>query len=202
MPSASGHRAAADLDTLYAGCPPWEIGRPQPAFVQLAQQGELRGRVLDVGCGTGEHALMAAALGLDATGIDLSSTGLQIAERKARERGLAARFLRYDALALTELGEEFDTALDSLFLHALAPENRIAYLDALRAVLRPDGRLFALCYSDSQPPDTGVPHRRSRDEIEHWFADGWSLDALSATRCDSALLPGGVAAWLLTCTRH
>lgn len=202
MPSASGHRAAADLDTLYAGRPPWEIGRPQPAFVQLARQGVLRGRVLDVGCGTGEHALMAAALGLDATGIDLSSTGIQIAERKARERGLAARFLRCDALALTELGEEFDTALDSLFLHALAPESRIAYLDALHTVLRPGGRLFALCYSDSQPPDTGVPHRRGRDEIECWFAGGWSLDALSATRCDSTLLPGGVAAWLLACTRR
>ena len=30
----------------------------------------LAGRVLDIGCGTGEHALMCAAMGLDATGID------------------------------------------------------------------------------------------------------------------------------------
>ena len=161
----------------------------------------LRGRVLDVGCGTGEHTLMAAALRLDATGIDLSATALRAAERKARERGSAVRFLRHDALALAEFGEQFDTALDSLFLHALDPESRAAYLGALHTVLRPGGRLFALCYSDSQPPDTGVPHRRGRHEIESWFADGWSLDALSATRCDSALLPDGVAAWLLACTR-
>lgn len=202
MPSTPGHRAAADLYPPWVNRPPWEIGRPQPAFAQLARQGALRGRVLDVGCGTGEHTLMAAALGLDATGIDLSATALEAAERKARERGLTVRFLRRDALALADLGEMFDTALDSLFLHALAPENRTAYLDALHTVLRPGGRLFALCYSDSQPAETGVPHRRSRGEIESWFTDGWSLDALSAARCDSALLPDGVAAWLLACTRN
>ncbi len=33
---------------------PWDIGRPQPAFVRLAEQGLLAGRVLDSGCGTGE----------------------------------------------------------------------------------------------------------------------------------------------------
>ena len=31
--------------------PPWDIGRPQPAFVGLAEAGRLTGRVLDVGCG-------------------------------------------------------------------------------------------------------------------------------------------------------
>jgi ubiquinone/menaquinone biosynthesis C-methylase UbiE len=36
--------------------------------------------------GTGEHTLMAAAAGLDATGIDLAVGALQIAEKKARER--------------------------------------------------------------------------------------------------------------------
>jgi hypothetical protein len=32
---------------------PWDIGRPQPAFVRLADRGLLSGRVLDAGCGTG-----------------------------------------------------------------------------------------------------------------------------------------------------
>ena len=55
---------------LYASPPPWDIGRPQPAFLGLARAGLIRGRVLDAGCGTGEHTLMAAGLGLDATGAD------------------------------------------------------------------------------------------------------------------------------------
>jgi len=40
--------------------PPWDIGRPQPAFVRLADDGLLRGQVLDAGCGRGEQALLAA----------------------------------------------------------------------------------------------------------------------------------------------
>ena len=57
-------RRAGDFEDSYAGKPPWDIDRPQPAFVALAESGLVTGRVLDVGCGTGEHALMAAAMGL------------------------------------------------------------------------------------------------------------------------------------------
>src|SRR6266568_3429515 len=53
-------------EDLYTSPPPWDIGRPQPAFLTLAEAGAIQGRVLDVGCGTGEHVLMCAALGLDA----------------------------------------------------------------------------------------------------------------------------------------
>jgi 2-polyprenyl-3-methyl-5-hydroxy-6-metoxy-1,4-benzoquinol methylase len=69
--SPSPSEQAERFSAMYeAGSPPWDLGRPQPAFLELAKQGALAGRVLDVGCGTGEHALMAAARGFDATGID------------------------------------------------------------------------------------------------------------------------------------
>src|SRR6185312_2240107 len=102
-------RQARSFDDTYAGTPPWEIGRPQPALQVRADAGEVRGRVLDSGCGTGEHALMAAAIGLKATGIDSSPRAIALAEDKARERGLSARFLVHDVLHLGSLGEQFDT---------------------------------------------------------------------------------------------
>src|SRR5256885_4754039 len=40
---------AADFDTSYEGTPPWEIGRPQPALLAVAEEGRVTGRVLDVG---------------------------------------------------------------------------------------------------------------------------------------------------------
>src|SRR6266511_3560997 len=87
-------------DDLYTGTPPWDIGRPQPAFLALAEASAIQGRVLDVGCGTGEHVLMAAGLGLEATGVDAAATAIDAAKRKARDRGRTARFLVWDALRL------------------------------------------------------------------------------------------------------
>ncbi|MET8950498.1 class I SAM-dependent methyltransferase [Streptomyces sp. NPDC004393] len=117
------------LDALYAVPPPWDIGRPQPALLDLAESGALCGWVLDVGCGTGEHTLMAARLGLEATGVDLATTALAAAERKARERGLAARFLQHDVLDLAALGRSFDTVLDSLVFHGFHSRDRGRYVD-------------------------------------------------------------------------
>ncbi|GIH19029.1 class I SAM-dependent methyltransferase [Rugosimonospora africana] len=179
---------------------PWEIGAPQPPLRELAATGALRGRVLDVGCGTGEHTLMAAAAGLDATGIDRDADALAIAGRKARERGLTARFIRHNALRVTELGEVFDTALDCLLLHAMTPADRSRYLDGLRAVLRSGGRLFVLCYSDWHTAEPTPPHRMSRGDLESCFTSGWRVDSIQATTSASTVHTGGVAAWLAACT--
>src|SRR5580700_100809 len=85
---------AMSWDESYTGeqPPPWDIGRPQPVFVRLAEQGLLSGRVLDAGCGTGEHVLLAAEHGAtDPTGIDLSPTAIEAARAKAAQRGISAR---------------------------------------------------------------------------------------------------------------
>src|ERR1051326_9425245 len=84
--------------------PSWDIGRPQPAFARLADSGLLSGRVLDAGCGTGEHVLLAAAHGAAAMGVDLSAVAIEKARAKAAERGLAARFEGAHALRLGPLG--------------------------------------------------------------------------------------------------
>ena len=77
---------------------PWDIGRPQPAFARLADEGRLTGRLLDAGCGTGENALLAADRGADVTGIDVAPTAIERARAKAAARGLAARFEVADVL--------------------------------------------------------------------------------------------------------
>jgi len=101
-----------------SGEAPWEIGRPQPEVICLAEGGFFTGRVLDIGCGTGENALMLAARGLDVFGIDQIESVIQIARDKARDRGLSARFSVHNALQLADLGETFDTVLDSAVFHA------------------------------------------------------------------------------------
>jgi SAM-dependent methyltransferase len=193
-------RTTGDFDAAYRGTPPWEIGRPQPAFAELAEAGALRGRVLDVGCGTGEHALLAAARGLAAWGVDTSPAAIGIAERKAAERGLSARFAVHDALDLPALGERFDTVLDSALFHVFSDEDRARYAASLRDVVPPGGRYFMLCFSDRQPPGSG-PRRVSRAEIGAAFADGWRVDAIDPVMLEVTADPSGVRAWRASLTR-
>lgn len=199
-PVLAGAGTAIVPDDLYASRPPWDINRPQPAFVALSAAGDIQGRVLDVGCGTGEHTLMASGLGLHATGVDLAAKALQTARQKARDRGLTARFLLHDARRLADLGESFDTVLDCGLFHVFAGEDRDAFVAGLRAVVEPGGRYFMLGFSDWQPGDTG-PHRLTRSEILAAFADGWRVDALDAATIEVTTDAVGIAAWFLAVGR-
>ena len=87
-------------DAYRGGRAPWDIGRPQPAIVRVAGAGELTGHVLDVGCGSGEHALLASTMGLQVTGVDVSRIAIERARAKARQRGLIAEFLVGNVLVL------------------------------------------------------------------------------------------------------
>ena len=186
---------------LYAYPPPWDIGRPQPAFAALAEAGAIRGRVLDASCGTGEHVLMCAALGLDVTGVDLSASALRAAQAKARDRGLTARFLRQDARHLAHLGERFGTVLDCGLFHVFTDADRRLYTDSLRAALEPGGRHFMLCFSNRQPGQWGPVRKITREEITATFAGGWRVDSVQPAIIDITADPAGIRAWLAVLTR-
>jgi cyclopropane fatty-acyl-phospholipid synthase-like methyltransferase len=159
----------SSFENLYAGQPRWEIGRPQKAILEVADR--ITGSVLDAGCGTGENALFFASRGQKVTGIDFLAEPITIAKQKATERGLTTTFLVMDALALKELPEVFDSAIDSGLFHVFGDDDRRRYVEGLASVLKPGGRLFLLCFSDAEPGDQG-PRRVSREEIEDVFAEG------------------------------
>jgi len=185
---------------MYRSTPPWDIGRPQPLFVEVADRGEVRGRVLDVGCGTGEHVLMLAARGIDATGVDAAPTAIALAQDKATARGLSARFLVADALKLSELGEQFDTALDSGLFHVFDDDRRARYVESLASVVAEGGRCLLCCFSDAEPGDWG-PRRVTQDELRAAFARGWTVESITAARFTTNVGTGTAQAWLMIATR-
>src|SRR5690349_20835336 len=97
------------FQSIYAEQPPWDIGRPQKTFIDIADQ--ISGSILDAGCGTGENALFFASRGHKVTGIDFLAEPINRAKQKAKERGLSATFLVMDALALKDLPEVFDNVI-------------------------------------------------------------------------------------------
>ena len=195
VPGRAVDRNVDDFDESYLGTPPWDIGRPQPVFNALLEEGAIEGCVLDAGCGTGEHVLMVAERGLDATGIDGSQRAIQIAQRKAAERGTRARFLVWDALSLADLNEQFDTVIDSGLFHVFDDHRRAQYVRSLAAVIRPGGKILLACFSDRQPGDWG-PRRVGEDELRGAFSDGWIVDSVEPAHFQTNLDPPLAEAWL------
>jgi cyclopropane fatty-acyl-phospholipid synthase-like methyltransferase len=195
---------AHDWDASYqsASPPPWDIGRPQPAIARLAEAGLLAGRVLDAGCGTGEHALLAAARGAEVVGIDLSRRAIGQARRKAAERGLSARLEVADALRLGQHGWTFDTVIDSGLFHVFDDEQRGHYVTSLASVLRPGGTCYLMCFSDREPGDWG-PRRVRADELAAAFADGWTTSITADTFAINPVSGSpAIQAWLATISRE
>jgi SAM-dependent methyltransferase len=188
-----------DFDDSYRGSPPWDIGRPQPVFLRLADAGAFVGRVLDVGCGTGEHVLLAAQRGLEATGVDCAPRAIAAAQRKAADRSIPARFLVWDALRLAELGERFDTVIDSGLFHVFNDEDRAQYVNELDTVLQPGGSYLMCCFSDRQPGEWG-PRRVSQEDIEGSFGMGWTVTSIERARFVTTLDPPFAEAWLAIIT--
>jgi SAM-dependent methyltransferase len=183
-------------DAHYAGGPPpWDVGRPQPAVVELADAGVFRGRILDAGCGTGENTLELASRGLDVLGVDVSSRAIAQAREKAAVRGIDAAFEEADALHLSALGETFDTVLDSALFHVFEDDPRARYVASLAEVMRPGGHLYLLCFSDLEPWGGG-PRRVSEAELRQSFSDGWRVLSIEPARYETLWHDDGARAWL------
>src|SRR5579862_1609417 len=99
----------ATFESLYAGQAPWDIGRPQSAFLAVADR--ITGSVLDAGCGTGDHAILFASRGCQVTGIDFVDEAITRAKKKAEGRNLPVIFLVKDALDLKDWSARFDNVI-------------------------------------------------------------------------------------------
>lgn len=189
------HLTQQAFEKSYSGTPPWEIGRVQPELLRLIDANMVFGRVIDVGCGTGELAIELAGRGFSVVGVDCAPTAIARAEAKSAERGVPVDFRIHDALRLADLGEVFDTAIDCGVFHVFSDAERFEYVESLRACLNPGGRLILFCFSDKEHREGG-PRRISEQELRHAFAHGWDLEWLEPARFESLIHPGGAAAWL------
>ena len=98
-----------------------------------------RQRVLDVACGSGNVALVAARRYCDVTGVDYAPGLLDRARRRAAAEGTSVDFREADAQHLPFPNDSFDVVL-SCFGVMFAPDQERAAAEMLR-VCRPGGRI-------------------------------------------------------------
>jgi cyclopropane fatty-acyl-phospholipid synthase-like methyltransferase len=129
-----------------------------------------KGRVLDLGCGSGTHAIYLAGQGFSVVGIDGSSTAIRQAQRKAAQAGVNPAFLIQDVTRLEFLQDPFDAGLDVGCFHGLSKTGKKAYCHGLARYTHP-GSLVLIWGFDRRYSNFGL----TPEQVEHTFAPMFTL---------------------------
>jgi SAM-dependent methyltransferase len=150
--------------------------------------GEAPLRILDVGTGTGEVALLLAALGHRVTGTDIAPDMLAQARSKAAARGLTASFLSGDAEALPFPDAGFDVVVSRHLLWTLPhPEQALA---EWRRMLVPGGKMVVIDgdFATARPPAEERPSPSMDAYRTAGIADQLPLGARKRPEADLEML--------------
>jgi SAM-dependent methyltransferase len=138
--------------------PDWGVGRYEttaeqlePAAVEVVRAAALRPdeRVLDLGCGTGNAALLAAEQGARVTGVDPAPRLLEVARARAANQGSTIEFLAGDAASVPLADASVDVIL-SVFAVIFAPDAHAAAEEMAR-VLTSEGRIVLSAWIPGGP---------------------------------------------------
>ncbi|MFH0715059.1 MAG: class I SAM-dependent methyltransferase [Candidatus Diapherotrites archaeon] len=117
-----------------------------PAILKLVKSAKPKGKkLLDLGCGGGWHAREYVKLGARVTGIDLSDSLLEIAQKRVPN----ASFRKMDMLKLSFPRNSFDIVTSSLAMHY---KDWDGWMEQVSRVLKKDGQFF---FSHTNPYDDG-----------------------------------------------
>jgi len=163
---------------LYAsGGDGWDLGRPTLPLVDfVTTTPPPRGRVAVPGAGRGHDARFLAARGYDVTAIDFSTAAVTAARGLVMRDGVNVEILQRDIFSLPrDYAHAFDGVWEYTCYCAIDPARRGAYVDVLRAIIRPGGWLLG-CFFPLRALTPGPPFGVSRDEIRRGLRTGFRIE--------------------------
>lgn len=161
--------------------PPWDSGITPPEVSALIESSNIKGRALDLGCGTGTNSIYLAQHGLIVVGVDFSSKAITTARDKARRAGVTVEFHSADVTRLDFLSEPFDFVLDIGCFHAVDETGRARYADHLTRLTRAGGMFMLYAFSSRAPDQRGhfIQIRNvgvTPDQVQQTFAPHFALE--------------------------
>jgi SAM-dependent methyltransferase len=190
------------------GVTPWErAGKAGTEQLQrLVEKEEARrggpGRALDLGCGTGAHAVALARRGWRVTGVDQVGKALARARKRAEEDHAEVTFVQGDVTGLDArtVGTSYDLVLDIGCFHGLTPTDQAAMGTSIDTVAAPDATLLMLAFRPGSPRP--LPRGADTTSIEKALP-GWRVVETEPAVTDGmpAPLRKATPTWYRACRR-
>ena len=128
---------------------------------------KLGDKVLDVGCGTGDQAILAkTAVGKEGAvhGLDASPKMIAVAKAKADQLDVSVNFQVGLVESIAHPDETFDVVMSSLVMHHLPGELKQKAIAEFLRVLKPGGQIYIV---DMESSSTGTLKQRLTDLMVH-----------------------------------
>lgn len=170
-----------------SGDAPWDTGSPAPLLVQAVEAGDLpRGRLLEIGCGTGTNARFLAGHGWEVVGVDFAPTAIDL----ARGQGGDVLYEVLDILAADPPGGPYDAVFDRGCFHVFdRAEDRATFARRVAGALRPGGVWLSLIGSTEGAERGGGPPRRSMRDVAEAVEPELELLSLRSSFADDDAEP-------------
>ncbi len=133
---------------------------------------------VDVGCGLGMEAILAASQRMRAYGVDISPLALAKARDLQEVFGLDVTWLEADATAIPLPDGHADVVNDRFFFHNVERDMREAYARSVFRILRPGGLFILRGFSSHMEAGSG-PLRLTSDDLLSTFGAGFECEHLA-----------------------
>jgi SAM-dependent methyltransferase len=159
------HQESESFDNTYDEKPEM-FGHPYQELQDYFNNCQIRGNLLDLGCGQGRDSLFLASIGYNVTAVDNSKVGIEQMINKAESQGFKIDGI-VDDIKNIKLKKKFNVILFDMLLHGFENSTQLELLRKYSNSLNQDG-ILCIVY----PDDFKVEHFLN---ILKSFGTDWNL---------------------------